>query len=150
MVTKQAVDLFFSKPVYALAGVSRSKAKFGNSIYQELVQHGYQVYILHPEATMLEGAPCYPNLSALPEKIHGLIVNVNPLKAVPLVQEAANLGIQNIWLQQGSESPAVLKLCQEKGLNTISRECILMHAQPVKSIHGFHRWIMKVFNQLPK
>jgi hypothetical protein len=31
----------------------------------------------------------------------------------------------------------------------VQKECILMFAEPVKSIHGIHRWIWKVLGKLP-
>jgi hypothetical protein len=35
-------------------------------------------------------------------------------------------------------------------LDIISKQCILMWAEPVKSIHKFHRNLKKLFGLLPK
>ena len=32
----------------------------------------------------------------------------------------------------------------------LTLDCVLMYAQPVKSVHAFHRGIWKVFGQLQK
>ena len=52
--------------------------------------------------------------------------------------------IRKVWLQQGAESPAVLEVCKELGLETVSRECILMYTRP-SGVHRFHRWIHDTF-----
>ena len=52
-----------------------------------------------------------------------------PAQTEQLVRQAAQAGIRQVWLQQGSESPAVLQFCQQNGLETISGECLL-HVLP--------------------
>jgi predicted CoA-binding protein len=64
-----------------------------------------------------------------------------------LLQAAAS-NIQNVWLQQGAESPAALKTGKELGLSLVSGKCILMYAEPVQSFHKFHRVVAKIFGQL--
>jgi predicted CoA-binding protein len=64
------------------------------------------------------------------------------------LKEAATAGIKNIWLQQGSESSEVLAQAKQLGLSVISGKCILMYAPPVRSWHGFHRFVMKLIGQL--
>ena len=66
-----------------------------------------------------------------------------------VVKEANEIGVKNVWMQQGSESDEAIKYCKENGINEIHKECILMFADPVNSIHGFHRWIWKVIGKLP-
>jgi predicted CoA-binding protein len=56
--------------------------------------------------------------------------------------------MRNIWLQQGSESPEVLKLARELGLSPISGKCILMYAPPVGSFHKFHHFFARLFGKL--
>jgi len=59
------------------------------------------------------------------------------------------LGIKSVWFQQGSSSDEAIKFCEEKGMSVVSGECIFMFAEPVDSIHKFHRWIWKIFGKLP-
>ncbi|MDR3573669.1 MAG: CoA-binding protein [Anaerolineaceae bacterium] len=132
----------------AVVGVSRDPKKFGTAIYTELKKRGYQVYPVNPAMTELAGEPCYPNLQALNGKVDGAVICLQPSKVTALLQEAAQIGLHNLWLQQGSASPEVLKTAQDLGLNPVSKKCILMYAAPVQSFHGFHRFVTKLVGQL--
>jgi len=132
----------------ALAGASRTGKKFGNSAYKELKAREYEVYLVHPEAQEIEGETCYPNLASLPSKVDGVLVCLPPNQGSTVLREAADLGIRNIWLQQGADSPELLSLGRELDLNLVSGKCILMYAPPVRSIHRFHRGFVKLIGQL--
>jgi predicted CoA-binding protein len=66
-----------------------------------------------------------------------------------LIKEAEAKGIRHIWLQQGSADKAVLTNIRNIQSNIISGQCILMFNEPVKGIHGFHRWLKKSFGKFP-
>ncbi len=61
----QAIQDFLQGKRFAIVGVSRSGQKFGNKIYTELKERGYEVYIVHPQAQEIAGERCFPNLAAL-------------------------------------------------------------------------------------
>jgi len=144
----QAINNFINGKRIAVVGVSRNAKKFGNAIYTELKQRGYQVFAVNPSINEIAGDPCYPNLKALQGKIDGVLVCVPSSKGETVLREAAELGLHNVWLQQGADSPKLIKLGSELGLNMVSRKCILMYAPPVRSFHNFHRAIAKLFGQL--
>ncbi len=149
MTSQAAVDSFLSSENIAVVGVSRKSSKFGNFIYKELKKKGVPVYGVNPKMDTIEGDKCYKNLQELKGKVDGVINVVSPSKTVDVVKEAKEIGINNIWMQQGSESEEAIKFCMENGINEVHKECILMFAEPVKSFHGFHRWIWKVLGKLP-
>ncbi|HEY3344214.1 MAG TPA: CoA-binding protein [Anaerolineaceae bacterium] len=144
----QAIQDFVGSKNIAVVGVSRSGKKFGNSVAAELKQRGYQVYIVHPEAQEIGGERCYPNLAALQGKAEAVVICVSPRQSPQALRDAAAAGIQRIWLQQGADSPEIPALAKELGVQPVTGKCILMYAPPVKSIHGFHRGIMKLVGQL--
>ena len=144
----QVINDFINGKRIAVVGVSRNAKKFGNAIYTELKQRGYQVFAVNPSINEIAGDPCYPNLKALQGKIDGVLVCVPSSKGETVLREAAELGLHNVWLQQGADSPKLIKLGSELGLNMVSRKCILMYAPPVRSFHNFHRAIAKLFGQL--
>ncbi len=141
----QAIKDFVASKAIAVVGVSRGGAKFGNTIFTELKQRGYSVYIVHPEAKEINGEPCYPNLQALQGKVDAVLVSVPPANAGQVIEDAAAAGIHNVWLQQGSESPEVLQRASELGLHVVSGKCVLMYAEPVTSFHTVHRFFAKLF-----
>ena len=80
MNSKKLVDDFVALKKIAVVGVSRKKAKFGNTIYREMREKGYWVYPVNPNADVIEGDTCYPDLLSLPEKVDGVIINVPPVQ----------------------------------------------------------------------
>jgi predicted CoA-binding protein len=76
---------------------------------------------------------------------------VTPAKETArVVEDAVAYGIKQIWIQQKSETPAALELARQSGIPVIHGRCMMMFAEPVGSIHGFHRWISRLFGQYPK
>lgn len=149
MNSKKSVEEFLSQKSFALIGVSRKKSKFGNIIYRELKQKGYKIYPVNRYIDVFDGDKCFPDLMSLPEKVNAVIINVPPAEALKVLSDAETAGIKNVWLQQGSESAEAVKFCEEKEINCISNECILMFAQPSAFIHRAHKWIWGVLGKLP-
>jgi predicted CoA-binding protein len=149
MNSKKIVEEFLAQKKIAVVGVSRKKTKFGNAIYKELKQKGYQVYPINPNMDAFEGNACYPDLLSLPEKVEAVVINVPPVQTEKVVKEAKEAGINKVWLQQGSQSEAAIKFCEENGIDCVSNECILMFAQPSAFIHRAHKWVWGVLGKLP-
>ncbi|MDI6780023.1 MAG: CoA-binding protein, partial [Bacteroidota bacterium] len=84
------------------------------------------------------------------EKVSGVLVITKPTETERIVREANSLGIKHIWIQQGAESEASINFCNEKSINCVSGECILMFAEPTAFLHRVHRWVWGVFGKLPK
>jgi hypothetical protein len=145
-----AVQEFLSQRKLALVGASSQSRKFGNMILKDMMQKGYQLFPVHPTAAEIDGVKCYPALAAIPERMDGLVVCVPPLQTEKVVQEAVRIGIKNIWLQQGAESPVAIQFCQQNKANVVSGECIFMFAQPIRFPHKLHRWFWQLFGKLPK
>jgi hypothetical protein len=150
MTEKKSVENFISKSKYAVVGVSGNSKKFGSVVYRELKAKGYQVFGIHPKLESIESDPCYRDLASLPETVDGVITVVPPEITEKIVEDINASGIKSVWMQQGSESKTAIEYCKNNGIEVIHGECILMFAEPVNSIHKFHRWIWKIFGKLPR
>ena len=150
MTSRAVVDDFVSQRKLAVVGVSRKKMKFGNMAFKELRGKGYQLFPVHPHAETIEGERCYPSLAALPEPVDGILVVVPPAQAEQVVRDAAAAGIRRVWLQQGAESAAAIRFCEENGISAVHGECILMFAEPAAWFHRAHRWVWKLLGKLPR
>jgi hypothetical protein len=147
--SQSAVQEVLAQRTLALVGVSRGGKKFGNGIYRELRGKGYKVFPVHPQAEKIEGDPCYPSLKALPEEAGAVVICVPPTQAERVVEQAFEAGITRVWLQQGAESYAAVRFCENHEMTAVHGQCILMFAEPVRSFHGFHRWIWKLVGKYP-
>jgi uncharacterized protein len=148
--TKQMIQSFFEPKKIAVAGVSRSTKKFGGAVYKELTEKGFEVIPVNPNTDSLYGVTCFPSVSALPSGIESLLIVTSKKQTLEVLKEAVSKGIRNIWIQQMSETTDTVEYMQSNNLSVIMKECILMHSEPVSSIHKFHRTIKKIFGRLPK
>lgn len=149
MTTKASIQSFMAQPVLAVAGVSRDPRKFGNLAYRELKARGYCVLPVNPHRQTVDGDPCYPSLKSLPEQVGGLLIVTRPTVAEQLVREAAELGIDHVWLQPGAESPAAVQYCQNHGVDAVVGECIMMYQPHPAFPHNFHKLIKHAFGGRP-
>jgi predicted CoA-binding protein len=150
MNTKQEIDGFLAEKKIALVGLSRSPQAFSCLAWKQLKDAGYQVYPVNPNAAEIQGEKCWPDLASLPEPVGAAIFFTAPVVTEQALAQAAAAGVKRVWLQQGAESPAALRLCAEKGLAAVSHQCIMMFAEPVGSFHKVHRGIKRFFGGLPK
>ena len=149
-MTKNLVDGFLTERKLAVVGASRTGKKFGNMVLKELQPKGYTLFPIHPEMEYVENLKCYGSFRDLPEKVNAAFVAVSPAKALAAVEEAHAAGVSKIWLQQGAQSPEAVEYCRSNQIDLVSGECIFMYAEPVESIHKFHRFIRKLFGRMPK
>lgn len=148
--TQVEIHDFLSQRSFAVVGVSRNTKKFGNAIYRTLKQQGYKLFPIHREAVSIEGDRCYPGLKALPEKVGGVVICVPPVQTEIILNEVLDAGVDRVWMQRGAESYSAIRFCEKHGITAVHGQCILMFAEPVESIHGFHRWVSKLFGTYPK
>ncbi|MDP1622629.1 MAG: CoA-binding protein [Bacteroidales bacterium] len=148
--TKASIDSFLSIRKVAIAGVSRNPKKFGHIVFKQLMEKGFEVYPINRDTDNITGIPCFHSVSALPLNVHSLVIITPKKHTRDIVAEAISKGIDNIWIQQMSDTPEAIELTRSHPVNLITRECILMHTDPVTGIHKFHRNIKKLFGLYPR
>jgi len=144
------IQEFLEEKKLVIAGASRNPKKFGGVVFKELKKRGYELFPVHPEAAEIEGIRCYASFSDLPGGIKNLYVVTPAKETTGVVSNAINYGIQKIWIQQKSENSEAVSLVNDKGIPVITGRCMMMFIEPVGSVHGFHRWLTKVFGGYPK
>ena len=149
MVSLNSINDFLSQKNIAIAGVSRKKQKFGNTIFKELKKKGYSVYPVNPHLEEYDGIKCYHSVKDLPKEVTGIVINTKNDTTAKLIKDVKIKGIKHVWLQQGCASKSTLRQIETNDTNFIAKECILMFAGRVTGIHGFHRWLKKSFGKFP-
>ncbi len=150
MTEKQIIIDFLTSKTFALAGVSVNKDKFGNYIYDELMNKGIKTFPINPKLKEYKGVVCYPNLESLPEKVDALICSVKPQKVLDLLTDAQKADIKKVWLQQGSESKEALDFCRENSISVVSKRCLMMFLSDDSFPHNLHKFFSIVFGKYPK
>lgn len=145
-----SINDFIKQKHVALAGVSLNKMKFGNSLFKELKKKDYTVYPVHPTLESFEGEKCFADVSSLPDEVTALIICTKPANVFGIVKAAVDKNIKHIWVQQGAQHDEALQFAIDNGVNIIHRECVMMFANPVASVHKFHGALKKFFGGYPK
>jgi predicted CoA-binding protein len=141
------IENFLNCKKIAVVGISQQERKFGNAIYKELKNRGFKTFAVSKNVKKIGDDSCYPNITSLQNQIDAIILAVNPKSAIVGLQEAASIGIKNVWIVRGAESPELIQIANELSIPIITKKCVLMYAAPVAGFHKFHRFINKVFGK---
>lgn len=127
MSTENNIQSFLDGSPHAVVGASNDRSKFGNKVLRHYKQAGRTVYPVNPNEEEVEGLKCYPDLASLPATVHGISIITPPRVSEQIIEQAAQLGIKNVWLQPGAENQRVQDRATELEMNLISGgPCILM------------------------
>src|SRR5262245_47175214 len=99
---QEKIRAFLDDGPWAVAGASNDRSKYGNKVLRCYLQHErLPVYPLNPSAREIEGVPAYRDLAAVPETVRSLSIITPPPVTERIVREAAEHGVQHVWMQPG-------------------------------------------------
>jgi predicted CoA-binding protein len=113
----------------AVIGATDNPAKYGSVIYRDLKRKGIRVIPINPNRATVDGDPAFSDLDALTERPTILNFVVPPDRTLVVLKDALRLGYENIWLQPGAESPAVMSFIQENDFNYLANACIMVQSR---------------------
>jgi len=132
---RPAQQLLHTKTL-AIVGAS-PKGNWPNLLFQNLKRAEFpgNVYLINPNYEELWDAPCYPNLSALPEPVEHLLMLVPSRAVIPTLEEAAPLGtraatIYSAGFGEGTDPKshergrALADFCEESGIVCCGPNCM--------------------------
>jgi len=109
-----------SSPTIAIVGASSDRTKFGNKAVRAFIERGYTVYPVNPRGGMIEGLTAHRSLAEVPAgRLNRISVYLPPELTLKLLPEIAARGCDELWLNPGSESPAVIEAARALGLELI-------------------------------
>ncbi|MGB9719689.1 MAG: CoA-binding protein [Candidatus Anstonellales archaeon] len=118
-------DFLNKKNIIAVVGASRKKDKYGYKIYKAILNAGYKIYPVNPNADEIDGKKCYPSISSVPKKLDVVIMVVPPKITEKIVEEVAKLKIKKVWMQPGSESEKAIEFCRKNKIEVIAKMCFV-------------------------
>ena len=108
----------------AIVGASPKPERPSHYIGEFLKARGYRVIPIHPAAETIFGEKVYPSLSAVPEKIDLANFYINAARVGPMVDEAIELGIPAIWMQDNVDDETAAGRAQSAGATVVMDDCI--------------------------
>jgi predicted CoA-binding protein len=145
MTTKADIGTFLSYKKLALLRWSSTAPVIGGRLDDELKPKGFEISLAY-----LQEGDAGPRLASLSGKVDGLIIATPKAHCLLAAKEAIAANMPRVWIQNGCQSPEGLALLEEKGVPVVCKECVMMYAEPVKSVHSFHRWLWGKLGKLAK
>lgn len=105
--------------VVAVIGASDDRRKFGNKAVRAFVQAGYTVIPITPRHDEVEGLKAYASVRDVPGAIDMATIYVPAEVGEQLVDELADKGIPEIWVNPGAESDALIARFRRRGVRAI-------------------------------
>ncbi len=127
MTQDERIRAFLDGGPFAVAGASTNRDKYGNKVLRCYMQNDRVAWPVHPREAEIEGIECVPNLKSLPEAVDGVSIITPPGVTESVVEEAAEEGIQRLWMQPGAESDAAIARAEQLGMRVIhGGPCLLV------------------------
>jgi len=103
----------------AIVGASNNRSKFGNKAVRAFLQQGYTVFPVNPKEESIEGLPSFKSIADVPVRPQMVSVYLPPQVLLKVLPDIASKGCDELWLNPGTESDAVLAEAERLGLNVI-------------------------------
>jgi predicted CoA-binding protein len=124
---EELIKEFMAQKKFAVIGATDNPEKYGNRIFKNLTKRGYEVYPVNPNLKEIDGTKCYPTLSDVPVKVDVVDFVVPPNVTESVLKECKKLGLDNIWLQPGSESDAAIAYCRDNNFKVVYGTCVMLN-----------------------
>jgi uncharacterized protein len=120
----QAKDVAEKAKTIAVVGASDDPSRPSNRVMQYLIQCGYDVVPVNPSAQSVLGRQCAASLSDVDRPIDIVDVFRRSSAAPGVAREAASIGAECLWLQEGVRSEEAREIAEEAGMTFIEDRCI--------------------------
>lgn len=124
VIVEDIKEVMLQKKIWAVAGVTAKKDRFGYKIWKKLKEHGYETYGVNPNYDEIEGEKIYHSVRDLPKKVDVLDMVVRPNLALQTLEEAKEANIEYIWFQPGSYNDEVIEKAKELGFKILYNDCV--------------------------
>jgi uncharacterized protein len=110
----------------AVIGLSGNPEKPSHYVSAYMQRHGYKILPVNPSLNEVLGELCYPSLSDLPVKPDMVNVFRVPSFLPAIVDEMLELGLRDLWVQQGIVNQEAAARAQEGGIRVVMDRCIMV------------------------
>jgi predicted CoA-binding protein len=102
----------------AVIGASSNRGKFGNKALRAFANKGYTVIPINPKEAEVEGYRTYASVLDVPGTVDMATVYVPPKVGVRVMEELAQKGVAEVWLNPGADDDQVVARARDLGLKT--------------------------------
>jgi uncharacterized protein len=121
-IEKEILD---SCKVVAIVGLSSKIERASNHVGIYLQSQGYKIIPVNPGEKEILGEVCYPNLKSIPGNVDVVDIFRRSEEVLPIVEEAIDIGVKAIWMQEGVVNKEAASRAHEAGLKVVMDRCML-------------------------
>jgi predicted CoA-binding protein len=103
----------------AVIGASSNRSKFGNKALRAFERQGFTVLAINPNEAEVEGHKTYASVLDVPGTIDMATIYVPAQQGVRIMEQLAQKGVPEVWLNPGADAAEVVARARELGLKTI-------------------------------
>ena len=105
--------------VVAVVGASNDRRKFGNRAVRAFQAKGHTVVPINPHEAVVEGLTAYKSVLDVPGAIDMATVYVPPDEGVHVMDDLAQKGVREVWLNPGADADVVVARARALHLDPI-------------------------------
>ena len=117
----------------AVIGLSEEPSKPSHYVSAYMQQNGYKIYPVNPSISKVLGEKSYASLSDLPIKPEIVDVFRLPKFITAIVEEMLQLGLPNLWVQQGIINLEAAHRAEAGGMHVVMDRCIMVEHRRLTS-----------------
>ena len=109
----------------AVVGMSKTEGKAANYVPKYLMDRGYNVIPVNPNAAEIMGKKSYPLVSSVPDEIDIVDIFRPSADVSAVVKDVLRKeGIKVIWMQEGIYSQEAEQMAKAKGIEVVYNRCM--------------------------
>lgn len=124
--SREIEEILRNSKVIAIIGVSRNPEKDSHKVAKYLMEKGYKVIPVNPNAKEILGRKCYPRLEEVEGKIDVVDIFRPPEEVPEIVETAKKKGAKVVWMQVGIVNNQAAEKAKKMGMRVVMNKCIML------------------------
>lgn len=109
----------------AIIGASDKPERYSNMAMHVLKEHGYDVVLVNPYKSEIEGEKCFRSVDEYDGKIDTVTLYVNPARFHNHIYDVINAGPRRVIMNPGTEDTQHEKVLTDSGIK-VEKACTLV------------------------
>jgi len=136
-----AHEHFWEHNSFVVVGDSEMKG-FPFLTYRGLKRLGKTVVPVDLGGSVVDDDQTVRKIEDLLTSVEAAVLELPRERTAEIIAKVAAIGIRNVWLHQGTDTPAALKAAQSAGLKVLHGNCAVMYVN-CTSFHKIHRLLWR-------
>jgi len=129
----EIIELLRKCRTIAVVGLSPKESRDSNRVAKYLMDQGYEIVPVNPGQREILGKPCFRSLRDIPFPIDMADLFLNPIRVPPVVDQAIDMGVHAIWMQEGVVHNESAQKAGKAGIKVVMNKCIMKEHMKMKN-----------------